>query len=98
MPQYLVLIHGNARTTPSATEWEQFFTAAQRSGLFRGGSEIGDRTVVGDAGSRESTDHIVGFMRFDTEDEQSLLDLLNNHPVVLHGGSIECCEMPKHAA
>ena len=95
MNQYLLLIHGNARSAASAEEWEQFFSAAQESGLFRGGSEIGNRTRVGEADSIQSTDHIIGFMRFDSEDEPSLLRLLEKHPVVLHGGSVELCEMPK---
>lgn len=66
-----------------------FFSAAQECGLFRGGSEIGSRTLVGEA------EHIIGFMRFDSEDEQSVLRLLEKHPVVLHGGSVELCQMPK---
>ena len=34
-------------------------------------------------------------MRFDAEDRAKLLELLKQHPVVLHGGSVELCEMPK---
>ena len=95
MTQYLLLIQGNLTSDSTPHEWEAFFTAAQESGLFKGGSEIGTRHVVGNTQSAKSTAHIVGFMRFDAEDKQKILDLLQRHPVVLHGGSVELCEMPK---
>ena len=95
MTQYLLLIQRNTKTSPSAGEWDQFFTAAQQSGFFKGGSALGERWVVGDPESAERTDHIVGFMRFDSADKRALLDLLRKHPVVIHGGAVELCEMPK---
>jgi hypothetical protein len=50
---------------------------------------------VGDQVSARSSAHIVGYMRFDSDDKQIILDLLNVHPVVLHGGTVELCELPK---
>lgn len=94
MAQYILLVHGNATTKPAAAEWDQFFAAARQSGLFEGGSAIGTRVVLGDARSAKSSDHIVGYMRFDADDKQQLLELLKRHPVVMHGGSVELCEMP----
>ena len=49
---------------------------------------------MGDANSNESTQHIVGYMCFDSDSNQAILDLLERHPVVLQGGSVELCEMP----
>lgn len=95
MTQYILLIQDNVTSTPADEEWERFFGAAQRSGLFRGGSEIGERTVLGDTTSAKSTEHIAGFMRFDSDSKEALLQLLDSHPVVLHGGSVELCEMPR---
>jgi hypothetical protein len=95
MTQYILLIQGNTKSEPTADEWNQFFTAAQQSGLFKGGSAIGDRSYIGDAESAKSSNHIVRFMRFDSIDKQKILDLLQKHPVVIHGGSVELCEMPK---
>src|ERR1043166_10084465 len=95
MTQYILLIQGNAKTKATAEEWDQFFTAARQSGLFEGGSAIGQRVVLGDTQSAKSSEHIVGYMRFDSGDKQRLLDLLKQHPVVMHGGSVELCEMPK---
>lgn len=95
MTQYIALIHGNSRSSPSDDEWDDFFSAAAASGMFRGGSELGTRILVGDEDSAQSTRHIVGFMRFDSADRGRILELLERHPVVRHGGSVELCEMPR---
>ena len=95
MTQYIVLIQGNATSKATAEEWNQFIADARESGIFEGGSAIGKRTVLGDSHSAKSSEHIVGYMRFDSEDKQKLLDLLTKHPVVKHGGSVELCELPK---
>ncbi len=92
---YLVLIQDNTRTEPTDAEWIDFITTARESGMFEGGSTIGERVLLGESGSARSTRHVVGFMRFDTDDRQRLLDLLETHPVVRRGGSIELCELPR---
>jgi hypothetical protein len=93
--QYILLIHGNTSSPPSASEWTTFIERAQASGMFRGGSEIGARQVLGKTSGVASTAHIDGYMRFDSEDKQKIIDLLASHPVVVHGGSVELCEMPE---
>lgn len=95
MNEYLLLIHGNEKSATLSEEWERFFDAARNSGVFRGGSEVGKREFVGDRGSAQSSDHIVGYMRFDSDDKQVILNLLILHPVVLHGGTVELCELPQ---
>jgi hypothetical protein len=95
MAQYILLVQDNSKSNSTPEEWGAFFKAAQESGLFKGGSEIGSRTVLGDSSSAQPTDHIVAYMRFDSEDKQKILDLLEKHPVVIHGGSAELCEMPE---
>lgn len=95
MAQYILLIHNNAQTRSSAEEWDAFFRAGQASGMFVGGSGLEDeRVIVGDAGAGPSA-NIVGYMRFDADDRQALLELLQRHPIVVHGGSVELCEMAK---
>lgn len=93
MTQYLLLVQGNLKSQSSPEEWEAFFAAARASGLFRGGSEIGSRTVLGDVATAQATDQIVAYMRFDADGKQQVLDLLQQHPVILHGGSAELCEL-----
>ncbi|MGC4089154.1 MAG: hypothetical protein QM756_14975 [Polyangiaceae bacterium] len=95
MTQYILLIQDNLKSDPTGEEWKNFFTAAQQSGLFQGGSEIGNRVLIGDTESAKPTDHIVGFMRFDADDKQEILKLLELHPTVIHGGSVELCELPQ---
>lgn len=95
MTQYLLLVHGNLTSCCTTEEWDTFFRAAQDSGLFRGGSEIGSRIVLGNVAIARPTDPIVAYMRFDSDDKQRLLDLLKTHPVILHGGSVELCELPE---
>jgi len=95
MAQYILLIQGNSDTDPTSEEWESFFFSARKSGFFKGGSEMGKRFAIGNDQSAVTTDHIVGFMRFDTDDLDKLKELLSQHPVVLNGGSVELCEMPR---
>ncbi len=95
MSDYILLIQGNEKTATTADEWDRFIAAALKSGAFRGGSEIGRREIVGDRQAARATDHIVGYMRFESADKQVLLELLQQHPVVVHGGSVELCELPK---
>ncbi len=92
--QYLLLIQNNAISEIPGDEWGAFFEKARAGGMFQGGSALGSRVVVG-AASAKSTAHIAGYMRFDATDRQQILDLLADHPVVRHGGSVELCEMPK---
>lgn len=95
MTQFIVLIQGNQTSDPTPEEWADFFAIARQSCWFKGGSAIGERIVVGDVVSAKPTDHIVGYMRFDADDRQGLLQLLKQLPSVSHGGSVELCEMPE---
>ena len=95
MNEYILLIQGNDTSPTTNDEWERFFTAARASGAFRGGSEIGRRERIGDTTTAGPTGHIVGYMRFDTDDKTMLHELLRLHPVVLHGGTVDLCELPK---
>ncbi|WP_309381234.1 hypothetical protein [Cerasicoccus frondis] len=92
--QYLLLIHDNTTTETKPEEWDAFFEAARKSGLFQGGSALGERWMLGEQ-SATSTNQITGFMQFNAGNRQQVIDLLNQHPVLLHGGSAELCEMPK---
>lgn len=93
MNQYLLLIHGNETSASTEAEWGAFFARAKASGFFSGGSEVGAKVMLGAAGP--TSDHIAGYMRFDCDDRTALLELLKLHPVVLHGGSIELCDLPR---
>lgn len=91
--QYLVLVHAATQSPTTPEEWEQFFAAAAASGLFRGGSALGSRELLGTDPEARPTDAVGGYMRFDADDVEALRALLAHHPVVLHGGTVEMCEM-----
>lgn len=93
--QYIVFIHTNTTSVPSAQDWADFFIRAQASGLFQGGSEIGLREQLGDLVVPDTTASVGGFMQFESDDKAALLELLALHPVRLHGGTLELCEMPR---
>ncbi len=93
--EYITFMHGNKDSDSSKEEWDEFFNLASKSGYFRGGSAIGKRSIVGEKAVPDITSHIGGFMRFEVENLNDLVELLGKHPTVLHGGTVEICEMPK---
>lgn len=93
MTQYILLIQNNAKSQSSPEEWDTFFSLARESGLFRGGSALGKREIIGDTATAKASDFIGGYMTFDSEDKNLIIDLLQQHPVVIHGGSVELCEL-----
>jgi hypothetical protein len=95
MNHYILLIQGNTTSESTEEEWNYFFAAARSSGIFSGGSEIGRREFFGTKVTAKSTDHIEGYMLFTTEEKHKIVDLLKIHPVVLNGGTVELCELPK---
>ena len=93
--QYIAFIHNNTASMPTADEWERFFSEAKESGMFKGGSEIGLRHMIGQKDISNVLESVGGYMRFDSDDIVRLRELLEKHPVVIHGGTIELCEMPR---
>ena len=92
--EYITFMHRNTESEATAGEWNDFLSEARASGIFRGGSAIGTRFYVGVEGAPDTTSVINGFMRFETADIKRLTDLLRKHPTVVHGGTIEICELP----
>ena len=93
--EYIVFIHNNTDKETADEQWHSFFSLATDSGIFQGGSEIYNPLSIGNKTIPNITDNIAGFMRFETKDKNKLLTLLENHPVIIEGGSLEICEMPK---
>jgi len=93
--EYIVFIHNNTDNETINEQWNSFFLLAQDSGIFQGGSEIYNSIALGKKNIPDITVNIGGFMRFETEDKNRLISLLDKHPVIIEGGSLEICEMPK---
>tara|TARA_A100001037_G_scaffold154968_1_gene139641 strand:- start:754 stop:1053 length:300 start_codon:yes stop_codon:yes gene_type:complete len=92
--QYITFMHANTEAQSSEEEWNAFFARAHASGLFSGGSAMGKRWTIGKPADTLSNG-IAGYMRFDAARIEDLLDLLESHPIIRGGGTIEICEMPK---
>ena len=92
--EYIIFIHKNADNAISQQQWSGFIEDAINSGMFRGGSEIDNLLQLGPKPVDAITKSIGGFMRFDADNQEALLKLLEKHPVLTSGGTIELCEMP----
>lgn len=93
--EYIIFIHKNTDTPTTDDQWNTFFTTARQSGLFKGGSAIGERYAIGTKEVTPITRTVGGYMRFDADSLEELQALLETHPVVVNGGTVEICEMPK---
>lgn len=93
--EYILFIHNNVDNLTTDEQWNTFFTAARSSGIFAGGSEIGKRIQIGNKQVRPITDSVDGYMRFETDDINKIHELLKLHPVIIQGGTVELCELPK---
>lgn len=93
--EYILFIHNNTDIQTKAEDWDRFFALARGSGLFQGGSEIGKRIQLGGKKIADTTESIAGYMRFEAEDINALKNLLNEHPVLKSGGTLELCELPE---
>jgi len=93
--EYILFIHNNANTATTEDQWDLFFIEANNSGIFQGGSEISNPLQIGKKAVSKITNNIAGFMRFESEDKNKILTLLEKHPIIIQGGTLELCEMPK---
>ena len=93
--QYIAFIYNNAQKPTTQKQWDTFFIAANKSGLFTGGSEIEKGVQIGAKTQQLISDTIVGQLRFEVRDIKQLHELLALHPVLIEGGTLELCEMPK---
>lgn len=93
--QYLILIHSNGTTESTQDQWDYFFKVANDSDCFKGGSELGNKSVYGKIEPENSIEHIGGFLRFDINDINQLHEILNHLPIIINGGTVDICEMPE---
>lgn len=93
--EYILFIHNNTETPTTIEAWNTFFKAAKESNIFQGGSEIANRIQLGNKIVPDITQQIGGFMRFESPSLEAVKKLLKIHPVMLCGGTLELCEMPK---
>jgi len=93
--EFILFIHKNTDQNTTSEQWESFFNSANESGIFLGGNEIASQIRKGKKSVSTITYSIGGFMRFEAENENLVLELLEKHPVFVQGGTLELCEMTK---
>ena len=93
--EYILFIHNNTDSPTTEGQWDSFFEDANKSGIFIGGSEISNQMQVGNKAVKDITNEIVGYMRFESDDKSKILTLLEKHPVIIQGGTVELCETPR---
>jgi hypothetical protein len=94
MAEYIFLMHDDAVTDDEA--WEPYLRRLQQSGLFQGGSAIGDGVCVRKSGAPVSvTVHLAGYIRVNADSQDQAKSLLVGNPVYEAGGTVEIRELPR---
>jgi len=96
MADFIFLMHDDTTTLVDEASWDAYFGLLNRSGAFRGGSEIGKGVAVrmhGPAGPLAS--HITGFIRVEAADIDQARLLVEGNPVFAAGGTVEIRELPQ---
>lgn len=92
MPDYIAFMHSSPAAATAPEDWQEFFTLARHSGMFQGGSALGDPCLLG-AAPPTGPAPIAGFMRFRAPTLEAVRQLLTLHPQVRGGGAVELREL-----
>lgn len=91
MPEFMMLMksgdHGG-----SAVDWEQYVKTLSESGMFRGGSALGNGIRVSQDDKNEDC-IMTGYMRFEADSIEQVLALVPGNPVIDAGGEVEVLEL-----
>lgn len=94
MPEYILLMHDDA--TAEEGDWEPYLRGLQQSGMFQGGSAIGDGLCARRIGAPAPlTAHLAGFIRVTAASLDDARSLLAGNPVFQAGGTVEIRELPQ---
>ena len=88
--EYILFIHNNEDHASTQEQWSTFFSAANDSGIFNGGSEITESHVLGTKPIHQTTKSVVGVMRFETDDMDKLNNLLKLHSFIFKVAHLSC--------
>lgn len=97
MHDYLLLMHDDAtQSDNTADAWGVYLAKLRATGLFDGGSSIGDGVCMNKAGSAANvSSHLVGFLRIRAHDLDHARELVLGNPVFEAGGTVEIRDLPK---
>ena len=92
MAEFIVLMKGAGQSI--AGDWVTYIETLRKSGLFRGGSSLGNGVSI--ANKVDSGEPVVtGFMRFEADSINDVRVLLEGNPLYEAGGDIELLELIK---
>jgi hypothetical protein len=95
MPDFILLMHDDA-PGEARLDWDPYLTKLRESGVFQGGSSIGDGACVRREGATpQTTAHLSGFVRVSARDFDHAKSLLAGCPVYEAGGTVEIRELPR---
>jgi hypothetical protein len=93
MKDFLLLMHGGTNTESSA--WGPYLAGLRASGVFQGGSSIGDGVcVTRGSNAPEITRHLSGYIKIRANDLAHATSMLAGNPVYEAGGVVEIRELP----
>ena len=95
MAEYILFMHNDV-VAGNQVEWEPYLQTLKRSGVFEGGSEIGDGICVRKAGAvPQITEHLGGYIRITADTIDHAKSLLAGNPHFEAGGTVEIRELPR---
>lgn len=97
MNDYLFLTHRLPQgSSAPASAWTPYLDRLRRSGQFSGGSAIGDGLCVSRSGvTSDTTSHLTGYIRVSADSIDEACGLLEGHPAIDAGGTVEVRELPR---
>ncbi|OYY72643.1 YciI family protein [Sphingomonas sp. 28-63-12] len=96
MTDYILLMHRDADPDVDDTGWDAYFDKLSATGMFQGGSSIGDGICINKAGRPPPVSaQLGGFIRIQAPDLATAQTLVIGNPVFEAGGTIEIRELPK---
>ncbi len=93
MADYIMFMHDDAVTDSSA--WEPYLQTLKKSGIFEGGSEIGEGVCVRKGPAPDITRHLTGYIRVTAATLEEARSFLAGNPHFEPGGTVEIRELPR---
>lgn len=95
MADFILLMHNDAASTPSAEMWQSYLSGLRQQGVLDGGSSIGGGTAFRkELPSGRQSSHLAGYIRVRAESAEQARQYLSGNPVFERGGTVEIRQLP----
>jgi hypothetical protein len=96
MPDYILLMHNDTTAAADDAAWAPYLARLRASGVFQGGSAIGDGNCVKkSAVAAAITATLSGYIRVSAANLAQAGGLVIGNPVFEAGGTVEIRELPR---